>query len=383
MHVLNVNMTLDAVGGGGTAERTLQISRFLSKRGVHCAVLSTDWGWSPARAREFAGIEVITVHCFWKRFYVPHLAYKRIRDAVSRADVIHLMNHWTLLNALVYIFARCFNKPYVVCPAGALMLYGRSKFLKRLYNFLIGRRLVREADRCIAISSNEIRHFQMYGVDHDRIAVIPNGIDPEGYVSQGSVAFREKYGLGDRPFILFVGRLNRIKGPDLLIQAFCELSPEFSRHQLVFVGPDEGMLKKLQQLSAKFSADDRVHYLGYLGGDDKARAYHAAELVVVPSRQEAMSIVVLEAGIVGTPVLVTDQCGLDEIANIDGGRVVPATAEGLKEGLAAMLKDPERLHAMGKNLQTFTRERFSWDSIVAEYLSLYGGILSRSKPKAV
>src|SRR5437588_545562 len=101
MHVLNVNMTLDSMCGGGTAERTLQISRFLSKRGVQCTVLSTDLGWSLARAREFAGVEVITLHCLWKRFYVPPMSYKRIRDAVSRADVIHLMNHWTLLNAIV------------------------------------------------------------------------------------------------------------------------------------------------------------------------------------------------------------------------------------------------------------------------------------------
>src|SRR5437667_8342528 len=103
------------------------------------------------------------------------------------------MNHWTLLNALVYIFARFFKKPYVVCPAGALMLYGRSKFLKRFYNFLIGRRLIREADRCIAISSNEIRQFQTYGVDSHRITVIPNGIDSDGYAPQSTVAFCKKY----------------------------------------------------------------------------------------------------------------------------------------------------------------------------------------------
>lgn len=379
MHVLNVNMTLDPVTGGGTAERTFQMSCFLAKSGVECTVLSTDLGWSPARARAFAGVEVITLPCLWKRFYLPKAAFKRIRDAVVRADVVHLMGHWTFLNALVYLFARRFRKPYVVCSAGALPIYGRSKVLKRLYNFLIGKKIVRQADRCIAVTKNERAHFEMYGVDADRITVIPNGIDPEEYVARDDAAFREQYRLGAQPFILFVGRLNRIKGPDLLLKAFCELGQEFVHYHLVFAGPDEDMRRELQLLASTCSMESRVHFIGHVGGDDKARAYHAADLVVVPSRQEAMSIVVLEAGITGRPLLVTDQCGFDEIARINAGRVVPASAEGLKLGLRAMLEDQDGLKVMGRNLQQFVRERFDWKAIVNEYLALYQKILNNDE----
>lgn len=383
MIILNVNMTLDAVGGGGTAERTFQISRFLVKRGVKCIVLSTDLGWTEARAKCFAGIEVIALPCVWKRFYVPMIWFRSIRDAVARADVIHLMGHWTLINACAYLFARYFQKPYVVCPAGSLLIYGRSKLLKRLYNFVIGKRIIRNASGYIAISTNEITHFESYGIAPEQITVIPNGIDEDGFAVTDDAVFRSKYGLNESPFILFVGRLNTIKGPDLLLEAFSRVSEKFCRYHLVFAGPDEGMLHELRLMAARFSIQDRVHFVGYLGGDDKARAYRAAELVVVPSRQEAMSIVILEAAITARPVLVTDKCGLEEIESIGGGQVVPATAEGLKGGLTAMLNDPERLNVMGRNLKKFARERFSWDSIVAEYLSLYGRILSRSKLKAV
>src|SRR5207244_3542166 len=147
-----------------------------------------------------------------------------------------------------------------------------------------------------------------------------------------------QYGLREHPFILFVGRLNPIKGPDLLLEAFGRLRHELRNYRLVFAGPDEDMLSDLRLLAARFSIQDRVHFVGYLGGDDKARAYRAAELVVVPSRQEAMSIVILEAAITARPVLATDKCGLEEIETIGGGRAVPATVEGLKGGLAAMLK---------------------------------------------
>ena len=379
MKILNVNATLDSIGGGGTAERTFQMSRFLVRNGIECTVLSTDLGWTEARANCFTGVAVIALPCLWKRFYVPMIWFRSIRGAVARVDVIHLMGHWTLINACAYLFARYFQKPYVVCPAGALLIYGRSKLLKRLYNFVIGKRIIRDASGHIAISTNEITHFESYGIAPERITVIPNGIDEDGFAVTDDQVFRSKYGLNESPFILFVGRLNTIKGPDLLLEAFGQLGQELKNCHLVFAGHDEGMLHDLRLMAARFSIQDRVHFVGYLGGDDKARAYRAAELVVVPSRQEAMSIVILEAAITARPVLATDKCGLEEIETIGGGRAVPATVEGLKGGLAAMLKDPERLNVMGRNLQNFARDRFAWDSIVSEYLALYAKILSGSK----
>ena len=376
MKVFNVNMTLDAVGGGGTAERTFQMSRFIVKRGIGCIVLSTDLGWTEARAKCFAGIEVIALPCLWKRFYVPMIWFRSIRDAVARADVIHLMGHWTLINACVYLFARYFQKLYVVCPAGSLLIYGRSKLLKWLYNFIIGRRIIRDASGHIAISTNEITHFESYGIAPERVTVIPNGIDEDGFAVTDDPVFRSKYGLNESPFILFVGRLNTIKGPDLLLEAFGQLGQELKNCHLVFAGHDEGMLHDLRLMAARFSIQDRVHFVWYLGGDDKARAYRAAELVVVPSRQEAMSIVVLEAGISGKPVLLTDQCGFDEVARINGGRVVPPSVEGLKQGLLDMLDDSEKLRTMGRNLQQFVRDRFDWKVIVNDYIALYQKILS-------
>ena len=378
MKVLNVNTTLDSAVGGGMTERTYQMSRFLVKRGVECVVLSTDLGWSVARAQRFTGIKVITLPCLWKRFYVPKVSFEVIRDAVVSADLIHLMGHWSLINALIYLFARRFQKPYVVCPAGALLIYGRSKHLKKLYNYVVGRRIIRDANGHIAVTVNEVAHFKAYEVEPEKVTIIPNGIDEEAYEMRDDTAFGSQYGLAERPFVLFMGRLNRIKGPDLLLRAFGELGHLFSDYHLVFAGPDEGMLSELRQISLRFSVQDRVHFVGYLEGEEKIRAYHAAALVVVPSRQEAMSIVVLEAGIMGTPVLLTDQCGLDEIAAIGGGRVVPASVEGLKDGLMTMLGDLEKSQAMGRNLQRFARERFAWAAIIDDYLLLYRNILNNT-----
>lgn len=374
MRVLNVNHTLDPVTGGGTAERTFQMSRALVRAGEECDVLALDPGLTPAQEGALAGARLHALPWLVRRFYVPRFSPRKIRDIVTGADVIHLMGHWTFVNALIYLFARRLGKPYIVCSAGALPIFGRSRHLKRLYNLLVGRSIVRNAAGHVAITANERPHFEAYGVPADRVEVIPNGINEEDYAVDDLPGFRERHGLGDRPFVLFVGRLNPVKGPDLLLQAFCAAKEDLADHHLVFVGPDEGMLAGLRRTATGHGVSERVHFVGYLGGAEKARAYAAAELLVVPSRQEAMSIVALEAGAVGTPVLLTDRCGFDEVARADGGRVVPATAEGLREGLVGLLEDSRALKDMGTNLKRLVRERYTWGSIIRQYLDLYARI---------
>ncbi len=180
----------------------------------------------------------------------------------------------------------------------------------------------------------------------------------------------------DAPIILFVGRLNRIKGPDLLLEAFIRVVREKGLpHHLAFAGPDSGMLNELQAATAREDMKGRVHFLGYVGDEDKSHAYHAADLLVIPSRQEAMSIVVLESGIAGTPVLLTDQCGFDDVASVKGGMVVSASVEGLQGGLMAMTGDPAQLTTMGENLEKYVREHFLWDHTAKLYLELFKRII--------
>jgi glycosyltransferase involved in cell wall biosynthesis len=375
MKVLNVNILLDSAIGGGTAERTFQMSRALTKAGVECTILTTSLGLTPDRIAELSGVNVIVLPTLIKRFYIPRFSYRMIRDIVKNADIIHLMNHWSVLNALIYLIARNLKKPYVVCPAGALQIYGRSRLFKKFYSLVIGKRIIRNANGCVAIGANEIDQFQVYGVAACKTVLIHNGINAEDYQMTENAGFREKYGLGNNPFILFMGRLSSIKGPDLLLHAFCNIKDKLQDFHLVFAGPNGGMLTELKKIIKTFGVNDRVHFVGYLSGVTKSQAYHAADLLVIPSRQEAMSIVVLEAGITGTPVLITDRCGFNEVADIGGGQVVSASLDGLQEGLIEMLKDSAQLKSMGANLKRYTCEHLTWDSIINKYLKLYRRIL--------
>jgi len=276
---------------------------------------------------------------------------------------------------LVYFVAGILRKPYVVCPAGSLVIQGRSRTMKRLYNLIIGRNIIRHANSCIAISTNEIGHFHSYGVSRGKISHIPNAINPEDFQENDDVVFRKKFNLSEAPFVLFMGRLNTIKGPDLLLHAFCRAEEEFKNFHLVFAGPDEGMRSELKRTVADCGMNNRVHFIGYIEGVDKSHAYHAADLLVIPSRTEAMSIVALEAGITGTPVLLTDQCGFEDIARVGGGMIVPATVDGIQKGLVEMLRDKNARVTMGIKLKEHVRANFTWDVIIARYRDLYNNLL--------
>jgi glycosyltransferase involved in cell wall biosynthesis len=343
--------------------------------GADCRILTTDIGFENGSLPRLDGLNVTAYQCLLKRFYIPRVSLASIKKEVEGVDVIHIMGHWSVLNALVYLAARLMQKLYVVCPAGALPIYGRSKILKTIYNWIIGRRIIRDASAWIAITEDERSQFEVYGIDRKSVIVIPNGINPDDFPETDAQGFRKKHGLGNHPFILFLGRLNSIKGPDLLLEAFCRGQEAWPEWHLVFAGPDGGLLDSLKKSSAASAVRSRVHFVGYVGGEEKSAAYRSAQLLVIPSRQEAMSIVVLEAGITGTPVLITDQCGFNDVSAVGGGMVVAASIEGLQDGLLAMTGNPDKLKIMGQNLLKFTREHFLWDHMVNRYLELFSRIV--------
>ena len=378
MKILNVNMSIDPVTGGGTAERTVKISQYLARSGVESSLLTSDIGVDEKLRNSLSNVKLHMMKNLYSRYYISRFTFKRIAKIVAEADVVHLMNHWTAINAAVYRACQQLHKPYVVCPAGALTIYGRSWLLKRIYNRVVGNQIIKNATRHIAIPVEEACRFREYGVDPDSVKVIPNGIDEGDFKSRNDDLFRRKHALGDAPFVLFLGRLNSIKGPDLLLDAFSKLHLEFPEYHLVFAGPDGGMLESLKAMSLKTKIEKHVHFIGYIGGDEKSHAYHAAELLAIPSRQEAMSIVALEAGITGTPVLITDQCGFDDVEYIGGGIVVPASVKGLQIGLNKFFNSKEELRSIGESLKAYVLENFTWDAIVKKYIELYERIINQN-----
>jgi glycosyltransferase involved in cell wall biosynthesis len=382
MHVLNVNSALDLEVGSGTAERTFQISRHLAMRGVRCSVLTLDIGLTTDRLKGLEGVEVVGVPCIWRRFLVPRLRgtdLARIEGLVKAADIVHLTGHWGGLNAIAYFYTRRHRKPYLVSPAGLLREAGRSLWLKRIYNLIVGRRLLRDAQGWIAVTAGEFPDFATYGVAPDRVTVLPNGVDPDRLM-RARESRADAFFAALSPYILYVGRLHPVKGPDLLLEAFRIVGERYPRHRLLFIGPDDGIREALELRARALACGDRVLFLGYRAGAEKDAAYMHADLLVIPSRSEAMSLVVLEAAAAGRPALLTDRCGFDEITNVDPRLLVPASPDDIGRRICELLEDPSRLARSGIDLREYVLRRFAWTATVDRFLDLCDAV--QRAPKA-
>lgn len=376
MKVLVVNMTLDPRTGGGTAARTLDVARMLAAENVACDIVTSDEALDSLAP--IGGVRIVPLKVTAGRFRLPVSGFAEAQAAVARADVVLFMNHWTAINVVLWRYVVAFGRAYVVCPAGALPVEGgRSRWLKRLYNAVYGRRLIRGAHAHMAVTRDEAVQFSTYAVSPSTVSVVPNAL-PQ--IQRGDARrFRHVLSLGEAPFVLFLGRLAPVKGPDLLVEAFIRLAAERPDWSLVVAGSDDGMEAELATSIKRASLMERVRLCGYLGPQEKADALAAAALVAVPSRREAMSIVVLEAGAAGMPVLITDQCGLPEVAESGGGWVVPATVQGLTSGLRDATADQAELARRGMRWRAEVMERYSSRAVAAMYLDVLEGAIGRRR----
>lgn len=276
--ILHVNHLLDPVEGGGTAERTFQLSREIALQGNPCTILTLDIGYASARADGVANLQVVALPCLNQRFFVPKASQEHINKLVATHDIVQMFGNWTVLNAMVWRACRHQRKPFIFCPAGALPAFGRSQLLKKLYTRFVSRGIVRDAARGVCITQDECAHFINLGADAGRLVTIPNGIDPDQYHApqpgEGVPGLQGAF--GDAPFIFFLGRLNPIKGPDLLLDAFLAICAKWPQYHLVFGGPEGGMLHDLQERAASNQLADRVHFIGFVNGTTKASALNTA-----------------------------------------------------------------------------------------------------------
>jgi glycosyltransferase involved in cell wall biosynthesis len=163
--------------------------------------------------------------------------------------------------------------------------------------------------------------------------------EPGGESSTQREAFLTRFpGLRGRRFFLFLSRIHRKKGCDLLLEAFARVAGDTDM-DLVMAGPDEeGLQAVLEAQTERLGIVGRVHWTGMLEGDVKWGALRGAEAFVLPSHQENFGIAVVEALACGVPVIISDKVNIwPEIAQDRAGIVKADTAEGTYEGMMAFL----------------------------------------------
>ncbi len=401
MRILNVTQTyFPFLEFGGPPVKVRSLSRQLTKLGHQVTVLTADWGLqSRASATgssaersacggrlEESGIEAIYLPN-WLHFralsWNPGIA-RFCRARLRNYDVVHIFGLYDFLGPAVGAACRRSGIPYIVEPMGMFVPIVRSFLLKRMYHLTLGQKMLRGSRKIIATSPQEVAELAASGLPAEKILIRRNGVEKaETLPERGK--FRASAGIPETAkVVLYLGRLSEKKSPDVLLQAFASLckSERDAEMRLVFAGPDEGgMKRKLQQMAGELGISSCVHIRGAAYGEQKWGAYRDADVFVLPSQNENFGNTAGEAVAAGTPVVVTDRCGIAPLLGGVAGLVVPHEAAALAQALARVLWEPG-LHARLSEGCRKAAARLDWEEPAQEMEKLYEQLVKGEKQTA-
>ncbi|WP_338768664.1 D-inositol-3-phosphate glycosyltransferase [Nocardia vulneris] len=246
------------------------------------------------------------------------------------------------------------------------------------------KQVIAEADRLVANTDDEARQLvELYSAEPERIDVVPPGADLSRYRPGDKAAARAALGLAaDEQIVAFVGRIQPLKAPDVLVRAAAAvLRAGQARNLRVLIvgGPSGSGLERpdaLIELAAALGIADRVTFLPPQPPDRLVQVYRAADLVAVPSYNESFGLVAIEAQASGTPVLAADVGGLGTaVRHGESGLLVPGHRTPDWAGaLGYLLDDPERLRRMSARAVEHAAN-FSWEHTAAGLLTSYSAAL--------
>jgi D-inositol-3-phosphate glycosyltransferase len=241
------------------------------------------------------------------------------------------------------------------------------------------------ADLMLASTESEVEDLvELYGGVRERVAVVPPGVDHDRFnpgTAAERAATRSSLGLGDRPVLLFAGRIQPLKGADLAVRALAELRDP--RVVLLIVGGPSGIQGEreaaaLRALSVELGVAEQIRWLPPQPHDAVAAMYRIADVCVVPSRAESFGLVALEAAACGTPVVAAAVGGLTSIV-VDGetGFLVDSRdAIDYAAPIARLLADPALAARIGASAEERSR-RFGWTMTAARLRRLFTDLVSR------
>lgn len=378
MKILQVSNFLAPVHGG-SAEVPLQLSKALVKRehGVTIYTSNLKLNQDPAL------LTGLNIHAFstWLKlanFDITPGILKKAKEEIADVDVIHMHNYRTFQNIVVRHYAKKYGIPYVLQAHGSLTTYFQKGLLKKIFDIMWGRKILKDAVKVIAVTRTEAEQYRSLGVSADKIEIVPHGVDLAEFddlTEKGE--FKKKYKLGDdQKIVLYLGRIHKMKGLDLLAGAFADLCQSRKDVRLVITGPDDGYLSSLKKLVAELEIGDRVVFTGPLYGREKLKAYINADVYVLPSSYEIFGITILEAWACGKPVIVTDRCGLADVVKGRAGLVVPYDKVQLCNALAEMLDNAPMRLEFGRQGRKLVEEYYNWPNIALQVERIYDSIVA-------
>ncbi|MBW2092346.1 MAG: glycosyltransferase [Deltaproteobacteria bacterium] len=247
--------------------------------------------------------------------------------------------------------------------------------------------LAKSCNRIVAATAREKAELiRYYGAPLDSISVVPCGVNLELFKPEDKKAARQQLGFNYlESIVLFVGRIDPLKGIDRLLEAKACLqnNPEF---KLIIIGGDDHLKPewlKLKRISRDLGLGDSVLFVGRVKQEDLSLYYSAADVCVVPSHHESFGLVALESLACGTPVVATKVGGIEDIVQEGktGYLVTGDISRSLADRIATVLSD-SNAGLYSPNVLRSSVIEYSWANIADAVIEVYRGMLKNSVARA-
>lgn len=366
------------------------ISKELAKR--HEVIVYTTTALDPKhdsspREEEVDGYRVVYFPrtfrqlCYTEVFGTLNLSLNMmnaLKENLEDFDIVHCHSWQQFPDVVVYHYATKYAVPYVLQTHGSIPRIGK-KFRKITYDVIFGHRVLNSASKVIALSQVEVGQYRHMGVPAEKIAMIPNGIDCAEYADlppKGS--FRKKFGIQDnQKIILYLGRIHKTKGIDLLIEAHAHMIKTMKCNDimLAIAGPDDGYLNEVKSLADSLGTSDSILFTGFIDNRDKLAALVDADLFITPSFY-GFPVTFLEACAVGVPIITTTLG--DRLEWIDGkvGYVTPPTYYDLAKAAYVVISDSQLAGNFSRNCAIIMRSEFSLGRMVDKLERVYREVVN-------
>jgi glycosyltransferase involved in cell wall biosynthesis len=336
---------------GGPVEAIRQFAAAAGHEGHHVEVVTLDGDISQWRSSWAVPVHAVPgAHTSYRysRGFGKWLAKNR-----TRFDVVVVHGLWKFQTVGVWLALRRTSTPFFVIPHGMLNPWLKQAYPKKhlkkalLWHALVHRALRASAAVLFLCEEEPVLAAQTFKLEKCRKEIVPLGIvEPRAAPDRPGEFLAQYPELDGRPYLLFLGRICRMKGCDLLLEAFARAASPDHENLLVIAGPDEdGWQAELKRRAADLGIEHRVLWTGPLYGDRKAEALRNASGFILPSHCETFPVAVLEALAYGKPVLITDKINIwREIDRGHAGIIAPDTLAGVEEMLRTWfaLSSPER-----------------------------------------
>jgi glycosyltransferase involved in cell wall biosynthesis len=386
LRILHVVESLDpAMGGPPVAALKLATAQARQGDDVHMASYRV-----PGAERDIAAFfeetpEVARVHQHFlppaslaERLLAPGVA-EAVPSLVGGMDIVHLHGVWAPMLIRVARECRRLGISYVVTPHGMLHPWALSQgWVKKRIGLWVNRQMLDGALFVHALNGEERAAVERLRLEAP-IEIFANGIFAEevrGLPPRGSFRARHPE-IGNAPYVLFLSRLHIKKGTDYLAEAFSLLARLRPGVRLVVVGPDGGAGVVMQRRLSEAGLSRRVYFMGPLYGRAKSEAIVDATVFCLPSRQEGLSIAVIEALSAGVPCVLTRACNFPEVEEAGAGYVVDSDASAIALALRKVVDDRAGWPRMSEAGRRLVLERFTWPTIARQAGDAYRRHLAR------